>query len=234
MSASHKELLAQLELKLGYKFKSEDLLLASVTHKSFANENIEVTEDNQRLEFLGDAVLGLVVAEALMEKLPQASEGELTPRRAALVNEVGLAALARRFDLGLFLRLGKGEEKNEGRGRPSILADAVESVIGAVYLDGGYDSARDVVSTLLADGLDRVVGGRPPSESKTVLQEMLQAQNKPAPEYRVANEEGPDHEKLFHVEILEEGRVLAKGQGRSKKEAEKAAATAALKSMEEE
>lgn len=217
-----------------YQFRNDELALLALTHKSYANENLSATEDNQRLEFLGDAVLGLVVAEALMERLPTAPEGQLTPMRAALVKESTLADIARRIKLGDLLRLGKGEEMNNGRDRSSILADAVEAVVGAVYLDGGYAASREAVLELLGDLLDQVAFGAYPDDPKTALQEILQANSANVPRYRVVDEEGPDHAKVFEVEISVDDKVLARGRGRSKKQAEKDAARRALKVVEKE
>ncbi len=218
--------------KLNYVFSDSKLLMQALTHKSFANENSGKGEDNQRLEFLGDAVLGLVVAEALMERLPGATEGLLTPRRAALVNESSLAELARQISLGEIIRLGHGEEKNNGRDRPSILADAVEAVVGAVYLDGGYEVSKTFLLNWLKPMLEQVVSGAFPDEAKTALQEVLQGRNANIPRYRIVGEEGPDHAKVFEVEITVDGNVLARGRGRSKKEAEKEAARRALGALE--
>ncbi|MCP4599753.1 MAG: ribonuclease III [Proteobacteria bacterium] len=218
--------------KIGYVFSNQKLLEQALTHKSFANESSMKGEDNQRLEFLGDAVLGLVVAEALMVRLPDVSEGQLTPRRAALVNEASLAEFARNVDLGDILRLGRGEEKNNGRDRSSILADAVEAVVGAVYLDGGHDASKDVVLRWFGSKLEQIVDGERPDDAKTALQEALQAKSACIPRYRTVSEKGPDHAKVFEVEISIGDDVLARGCGRSKKEAEKDAARRALSTVE--
>jgi ribonuclease-3 len=217
--------------KIGYFFENPDLLTCALTHRSFANESADGIEDNQRLEFLGDAVLGLVVAEALMDRLPEAPEGILTKSRAALVNESILAELARDIDLGEALKLGRGEEISDGRNRSSTLCDAVEAVLGAVYLDGGFLAAKDVVVRWLGERLDEVADGVDVRDAKGALQEKLQADNRAGPVYNIVNEAGPDHAKTFEVEILVNGAVLAKGSGRSKKEAEKDAASRALKEM---
>ncbi|MDD5305682.1 MAG: ribonuclease III [Deltaproteobacteria bacterium] len=214
--------------RLGHTFADVRLLAEALTHRSFVNEHPDRSAHNERLEFLGDAVLDLIVAEALMERCPGASEGELTRRRAALVNEAGLADMARRVNLGAALRLGKGEEKTSGRDRSSILSDAVEAVLGAVYLDAGYEAARRVALAWLGPALDPVVEGDLPGDAKTSLQEVLQAGAGRGPMYRVVSEEGPDHDKVFEVEIVAGGEVLARGRGRSKKEAEKDAAARAL------
>lgn len=217
---------------IGYRFQNEELAIRALTHKSYANENQSANEDNQRLEFLGDAVLGLVVAEALMERLPKANEGQMTPMRAALVKESTLAEIARNIQLGVLMRFGKGEEKNNGRDRHSILADALEAVVGAVYLDGGYAASRDAVLVLLGDLLEEVAEGLYPDDAKTALQEILQANSANVPRYHVVDEQGPDHAKVFEVEISVDDKALARGRGRSKKEAEKDAARRALKVVE--
>lgn len=214
--------------KLGHEFQDLRLAREALTHKSFANEQVEPLADNQRLEFLGDAVLGLVVAEALMELMPGASEGELTPRRAALVNENTLAEIAAEMDLGAALLLGRGEEMSQGRRRPSILADAVESLVGAVYLDGGLLAARLVALRLLETRLLQVTEGKLLGDPKTELQEQLQGSGCEPPTYRIADTRGPDHDREYEVEIVSDGVVLALGVGKSKKEAEKRAAQAAL------
>jgi ribonuclease III len=221
-----------LAARLGHDFGQPRLLAAALTHRSFVNEHPDESAHNERLEFLGDAVLDLIVAEALMERCPRASEGELTRRRAALVNEAGLADMARRLDLGAALRLGKGEEKTSGRDRSSILADAMEAVLGAVHADAGYEAARKVALACLGPVLGPVIEGDLPDDAKTFIQEVLQADGE-GPTYRVVSEEGPEHEKTFEVEIVAGGRVLARGRGRSKKEAEKDAAARALAAREE-
>lgn len=221
----------QLEAALQYTFNNPSLLVSALTHKSFANEMPGKVEDNQRLEFLGDAVLGVVAAEVLMERLPDAPEGILTQRRAALVNEGSLAELARDIHLGSALRLGRGEELSNGRDRSSTLCDAVESVFGAVFLDGGFDAARLVIRGLIAEKITELVGGSHLGDAKGALQEILQAENRSGPNYRLVAEEGPDHAKVFEVEISVDGRQIAVGRGRSKKEAEKDAALQALKEV---
>jgi ribonuclease-3 len=218
---------------LGYEFSKEELLIRALTHTSFVNENPGEKYDNQRLEFLGDAIIGLTIAETLMERLPDATEGQLTPRRSALVREKTLAELARRIDLGNLLRLGHGEDMNNGRDRSSILADAVEALIGAIHLEGGYEASRAATLKWFGGMLDEIVDGARPDDVKSSLQEALQAYSKEVPTYRVVREEGPDHAKVFEVEISVDGEVLACGRGKSKKAAEKDAAKRALGAMEE-
>ena len=229
----HDEHLERLEAALQYKFKDRSALVCAVTHKSYSNETPGRPEDNQRLEFLGDAVLGVAAAEALMARLPDATEGVLTQRRASLVNEGSLADLAREIDLGSALLLGRGEEMSNGRDRSSTLCDAVESVLGAVFLDGGFDEARRVILRLIENRLEELVEGTHMGDAKGMLQERLQAADRPSPGYRLIKEEGPDHAKIFEVEITVDGAVLAVGRGRSKKEAEKEAALEALKEVGE-
>ncbi|MBI2374927.1 MAG: ribonuclease III [Deltaproteobacteria bacterium] len=209
---------------LGHQFKDEALLLNAVTHSSYVNEVSGV--DNQRLEFLGDAVIALVVSSELMRRHPEAREGALTRMRASVVNESGLASVAERMGLGEALRLGRGEEASGGRERPSILADAFEAVIAAVYLDAGFEIASEVLLSLL----------ELPDESlrhpKTELNERIQARLRLPPTYRVVEESGPDHQKEFTVEIVLGERVLARGSGRTKKEAQQRAAKTCIEQLE--
>jgi ribonuclease-3 len=185
-------------------------------------------DDNEKLEFLGDAVLTLVVSESLLSNFPAWREGQLSKARASLVNAGALAEVARRLDLGAHLRLGRGEEKTGGREKPALLADAYEAVVAAIYLDGGLDAARGFIRTSLLDvALDQngqrgARLGEPDHKSR--LQELLQAQGWPAAEYRVVTESGPDHRKMFEVEARVAGRAAAVGSGLNKKEAEQAAA----------
>jgi ribonuclease-3 len=203
----------------GYDFTDPALLETALTHKSYANER-QGTAHNERLEFLGDAVLGFLAAERLFHENPGMAEGELTKLRAGYVCEKSLAAASRRLGLGKYLRLGKGERAEGGGARDSILADAFEAVLAAIYLDGGMEPCRVLVNN--------EVLGRPPQgpvrDAKSRLQEILQGRGKPAPEYRTVSESGPDHRKSFVVEALIEGSSVSSGEGRSKKEAEMIAA----------
>jgi ribonuclease-3 len=223
----------QMAERLGHRFTDSELLREALVHRSFLNEHPDEPGHNERLEFLGDAVLDLVVAEALMQRLPESAEGQLTRRRAAVVDEAGLARTARRLDLGSVLLLGRGEELNNGRERSSILADAVEALIGAIYLDAGFDAARSAALDWLGPVLDEAAGEAAPGDPKTALQERLQSSGQGAPRYRVTAEHGPDHAKVFEVELSAGGAVLARGSGSSKKEAEKDAASRALAATEE-
>jgi ribonuclease III len=217
-----------LEQRLDYHFKSAELLRTALTHKSFVNENPALLrEDNERLEFLGDAVLDLAVGHLLMERFPVRSEGDLSKRRASIVNEQGLYEVASRLALGDWLFLGRGEEQTGGRKKASLLADACEAVLAAVYLDGGFDAAFHVITRLFEERLAAIekAGGE---DFKTQLQEVVQARLRQVPRYTVVGESGPDHEKVFEVAVLVGGQELARASGRSKKEAEQRAAHLAL------
>jgi ribonuclease III len=222
---------ARIQQVIEYTFKEIALLETALTHKSYTNENPGTLEDNQRLEFLGDAVLGLVMAETLMTRLESEPEGALTQWRASLVNEGSLAEMARSISLGDALRLGHGEMMTNGQDRSSTLADAMESLIGAVYLDGGFEEARRVVLILWQDRLEGVTQSTIPMDAKGALQEILQARQEPSPYYHLIKEEGPDHAKVFEVAISHKDRIIAVGRGRSKKEAEKRAAKKALREV---
>ena len=212
----------ELERKLGYRFRSGALLAEALRHSSYANEHRGAESvSNERLEFLGDSVLGFVTAEYLFARHPDSPEGELTRIRAALVCEESLHEVAQKLELGRYLKLGNGEEAGGGRTRPSILADATEAVIAAVYLDGG----------LLDCEREEVVEERR-RDYKTVLQELVQREPNRTLVYRMAEESGPDHDKTFTFEVLLNGAVVGRGEGHSKKEAEQMAARAALERLE--
>lgn len=214
-----------LERKLLISFPDQSLGLAALTHKSYTNEHREDSaSDNERLEFLGDAVIDLAISHRLMERFPTASEGELSKLRALIVNEEGLAKVARRLGLGDLLLLGRGEELTGGRTKNSVLADALEAVIGAVYLSSGWDKVMELVDRHFAEALQGVAEGRSGQDYKTRLQEEVQNRLRLSPKYRVISETGPDHEKVFEVEVSINSELSARGTGRSKKEAEQAAA----------
>ena len=219
-----------LEEKLGYVFQDRSLLENALTHSSCANESRGKLQSNERLEFLGDSILGMVVADHLYRNHPDLPEGELTRTRAALVCEESLVEVAAELDLGEYLRLGKGEEAGGGRHRPSIQADAVEAVLAAVYLDGGIGSARKIITRYI---LCREVEGLNSSRDyKTALQELVQRESGQVLKYRLTGEEGPDHDKRFFVEVTLNGDPIGAGTGRSKKEAEQMAAQAAIDALE--
>ena len=215
-----------LEEKLGYTFQNPALLENALTHSSCANESRGKLQSNERLEFLGDSILGMVVADHLYRNHPDLPEGELTRTRAALVCEESLVEVAAELNLGEYLRLGKGEESGGGRKRPSIQADAVEAVLAAVYLDGGIGSARKIIQRYI---LCREIEGLNSSRDyKTALQELVQRESGQVLKYRLTGEEGPDHDKRFFVEVDLNGAPLGSGKGHSKKEAEQMAAKAAI------
>jgi len=216
--------LKELEKKLGYHFENPRFLEEALTHPTYAHEHPDPElKDNQRLEFLGDAVLNLVVGHLLMRHHPDAQEGELTRMRANLVSESGLAKLAQDLNLGPYIRLGKGEMATHGQEKKSILADALEASMAALYLDGGSEKTFDIIAKLFSSML-----GNPQTDAKTDLQELTQKKYQVVPEYQVINETGPDHDKTFIVE-LNVFDVTTTGTGKSKKLAEKAAAEEALK-----
>ncbi len=219
-----------LEEKLGYTFQDPALLENALTHSSRANESRGKLASNERLEFLGDSILGMAVADHLYRNHPDLPEGELTRTRAALVCEESLVEVAQELGLGGYLRLGKGESSGGGRERPSIQADAVEAVLAAIYLDGGIGSARRFVQRFI---LSREVASlTKPLDHKTALQELVQRESGQVLQYRLVGEEGPDHDKRFFVEVLLNGAAIGSGSGRSKKEAEQMAAAAAIETLD--
>ena len=215
-----------LEEKLGYTFQDKSLLENALTHSSCANESKGRLHSNERLEFLGDSILGMVVAEHLYRNHPDLPEGELTRTRAALVCEESLVEVAHDLGLGDYLKLGKGEEAGGGRTRPSIRADAVEAVLAAVYLDGGIGSARKIIQKYI---LSREIEGlNSQRDYKTALLELVQRESGQSLKYRLTGSEGPDHDKRFFVEVDLNGQPVGAGKGHSKKEAEQMAAKAAI------
>lgn len=218
--------LKELEKKIGYDFRDFSLLKTAMMHSSYTNErHLEKYRCNERLEFLGDAVLELVSSEFLFRESPRVSEGELTKTRASMVCEPSLAMCARDIGLGDYLLLGKGEEATGGRKRDSITSDAMEALIGAIYLDGGFTSAKEFIHRfVLTDLEDKKLF----YDSKTILQEMVQADRNREISYHLVGEKGPDHNKSFSVEVLIGGDVYGAGQGRTKKAAEQQAAYEAI------
>jgi ribonuclease-3 len=222
-----------LEKRLGLKFRDPQLLRRALLHRSYLNEMPDAgLESNERLEFLGDAVLGLVVGSKLYMDYPEHSEGQLTELRVALVRRETLARVAKSLSLGEYLFLGRGEESAGGRGRPSNLSAAYEAVVGAVYVDGGIEKARRFIVRSLASELAALPKGRILADPKSRLQELLQARFQKAPVYRVLRDEGPDHSKVFTVQVWNGRKALGVGQGKSKQQAEKEAARQALKKLE--
>ena len=223
--------LLELQRRLGYRFLNEALLSHALTHSSYANEHhLKREGNNERLEFLGDAVLEMISSESLYKNHPQMPEGELTKLRASLVCEPTLAQCAKEIDLGSFLLLGKGEESTGGRERSSVLSDAFEAVIGAIYLDGGFTNAKEFVEhTVLSDVENRTLF----CDSKTILQEMIQRDHKGILSYRLLSETGPEHMKRFTVCACLDETVLAKGEGKTKKAAEQEAAYRSILKLRE-
>lgn len=223
-----------LEQALGYTFQDHRLLANAFTHRSYTNENPSLSrQDNERLEFLGDAVLQLSISDLLMRQFPDFTEGRLSKMRATLVNEQSLAALGKRFRLGDYLFLGKGEEASGGRGKTSLIADTFEAMMAAVYLDGGYLQASRLIADLFAEMILTGEGGAAPfRDYKSALQELCQSRFHETPKYQLLNEYGPDHDKTFEVELAVVESVKETGTGKSRKEAEQQAARKVLEYFE--
>ena len=218
----------ELEKKLNYTFKNSELLKNALTHSSYANENrAEGISSNERLEFLGDSVLGFVTAKHLYSMQPTLSEGKMTRLRAELVCEQSLHGVALDLDLGRYLRMGHGEEKNGGRTRPSILADAVEAVIAAMFLDGGIAAPESFIERMILS--PESIEAHHAADYKTELQELIQQKNGQVLTYAPTGESGPDHAKVFSASVSLNGEVIGEGSGRTKKEAEQAACQALKK-----
>ncbi len=221
-----------LEKKLGHSFRDRALLATALTHSSYANENRgRGGESNERLEFLGDSVLGMVVADALYRRFPELPEGRMTRLRAQLVCEESLHRVASELGLGSYVRLGRGEEHTGGRRRTSILADAVEAVIAAMYLDGGLETAKAFIERQILTALDGAGPVMRVEDCKTELQELVQRKSGQTLSYELLGESGPDHDKTFTSQVSLNGRPIGSGSGRTKKEAEQAAARAALEEL---
>ena len=230
-------LLDELEKRIGYDFVDRHLLLNALLHRSYVNENPHLQlKDNERLEFLGDAVLDLSISHLLVDRFPQYDEGKLSRLRAGIVNEQQLALVAEELKLGVALRLGKGEELSGGREKPSLLANAYEALLAAVYLDGGLKPLMNLVEAHFSrfiseeEDIPQVLG----KDFKTRLQEVLQSREKTVPHYRLEAEEGPDHNKRFRVSVWLKDQLLALGSGPTKKSAQQQAAGRALKLLEGE
>jgi ribonuclease-3 len=225
-----------LEERIRYRFADRGLLEHALTHRSRAHEDMTgVVADNESLEFLGDAVLGFVIAELLFREYPDLDEGQKSKIKASLVSATTLAQVGERLDLGPYLLLGRGEEKTGGRKKTALLADATEAIIAAIYLDGGMEAARDLILREIwsmrtelsrAGALTALTG-----DFKSALQELLQSQDRGLPDYRIVGESGPDHRKVFDVEVSVGGAMVARAEGRSKKEAEQRAAQLALERL---
>jgi ribonuclease III len=225
-----------LQSSLGYRFQALALLEEALTHSSLVNEQKSSSpQHNERLEFLGDAVLSLVMSEYLAASLPQSSEGTLSKLKAQLVSESSLAQVARRLRLGEHLKLGRGEDRSKGREKDSLLADALEAVLAAVHLDGGFEASQTVTRHIFAEELTNIAAQQEhpgAGDYKTQFQEWCQKRHDALPRYATVRETGPDHQKLFEVELSIQGEVVGIGCGRSKKEAEQQAAKQALRQLE--
>lgn len=221
--------LAVLESQIGYRFHDRQLPRQALTHKSYSNEQLEPCRHNERLEFLGDAVLELAVSQRVYTHYPQIPEGGLTRIRSEVVSEKGLLPIARQLALGKGLLLGRGEEKSGGRKKASLLTDALEALLGAVFCDGGYPAACDVVDRLFAETIEAMAGSQYGTDYKTRLQERLQARFNRLPQYDLVQVSGPDHRRVFRMEVRFDGKVLGSGEGSSKKHAEQQAAAAAMR-----
>jgi ribonuclease-3 len=229
---TEKEHWQKLAEALKYTFQDSALLAEAMTHRSYANEHPSAgLPENERLEFLGDAVLDLVISQHLMETLPNSPEGELTRIRAEVVSLPGLARLARSLDVGSGLLLGKGEERSGGREKSSLLADALEALFGAIFTDGGFDSAKSVILPLFVPLLQQA-SNEEGQDFKSRLQEFLQATHRDLPIYKLVESVGPAHERVYHVDVLIDERPHGSGQGRTKKSAEQATVKAALAQLE--
>ncbi len=218
--------------KIGYTFKNEKLMERALTHSSYANEN--KCHDNERLEFFGDSILSVIVSEKLFKMFDSTDEGGLSKMRASLVCEQSLEKIARKIDLGNLIRLGKGEERTGGRKRPSVVSDAFEALIAAIYLDGGMEKAKEWVLNIMDDEISSIRNDNCFGDYKTHLQEILQSKGASNIEYNVLSEDGADHMKKFVVSVICNGKELGRGSGSSKKEAEQNAAKSAVKRIENE
>ena len=226
--------LSPLEARLGYTFSDKGLLRLALTHSSIAHESETSVQHNQRLEFLGDAALGLVITRELYLRFPAFGEGPLTKARAQLVNQRTLAEQGRTLGLGDYLVMSRGELSHGGRERPSALADAYEAVTGAIYLDGGYEAASQFVLRCFRDSFGEFSTLPNLSNPKGELQEILQSKSASAPHYQMTMSSGPDHDRSFECAVFHEGRELGRGQGKSKRAAESDAALAALQALKNE
>jgi ribonuclease-3 len=224
--------LSEIQRKLIYEFKNVDLLVESLRHSSFVNEHPEMDiQDNERLEFLGDAVLNLVVGHILMQRYPDLKEGDLSRMRANLVNESQFASIARKLDFGSHIQLGKGEIQSKGWDKKSILANTYEAVIAAIYLDGGFDAVFRIIDNAFSSLMDSVDRSSANHDYKSQIQELVQFKYQKIPHYTVVHESGPDHDKTFHVQ-LKVGEIQTKGVGKSKKAAEQDAARKSLEILQ--
>jgi len=219
-----------IEAKIGYTFKDSFLLTLAFVHRSYVNEHPSIKDHNERLEFLGDSILGLLISDYLYRALPDTAEGVLSNLRSKLVNASACTDYVHKLDVEEHLLLGRGERLNCGRGRDSLLANLFEAIIGAIYLDGGYNAAREFLQRHLSDEITATIQ-EPQQNSKAVLQDLCQKKFQKAPTYRILQEHGPDHKKQFLVAVYMDDNEMGTGSGPSKKDAQQAAATAALQNI---
>jgi len=220
----------EIEAKLGYKFKDRELLSLAFTHRSYLNESRDVRGHNERLEFLGDSILGLMVADYLYQHLPTTPEGELSYLRSRLVEASSCVQFVQKLDVEKYILLGKGERMNDGRGRESILADLFEAIIGAIFLDGGLEASKNFLFNKFADEIDTTLK-TPLRNWKAMLQDYSQKKYHMPPVYEVVDQSGPDHSKIFKICVIVNGKQAGIGEGSSKKEAQQAAAESALETL---
>lgn len=232
---THEELLRktpEIELRIDYTFGNKQLLILAFTHRSYCNENKNINEHNERLEFLGDSILNLLIADYLYRYLPKTPEGELSYLRSRLVEASSCVLYVQKLELEAYLLLGKGERMNDGRGRDTILADLFEAIIGAIYIDSGLQAAKKFLFKNFSAEIDKILK-TPVKNFKAQLQDLIQKKFKEAPLYEVLNESGPDHSKHFEVRVSIQGKELGVGKGSSKKEAQQDAAEKAMKALDE-
>ncbi len=233
LPASERKLLKELENEIRYCFKDSKLLKQSLSHKSYVNENrLDEFDHNERLEFLGDAVLELGISDLLMKIFPTSHEGEMSKLRASIVNEQALSEIARVLNIGKYMFLGKGEEQCDGREKNSLLADALEALFGAIYLDSGFKQVYEIINYLFLPIIDLATREDINRDFKTKLQEEVQNRLKISPQYRLINELGPDHDKTFEIQLFIAGKKVGEGIGKSKKQAEQDAAQDALTNLD--
>jgi ribonuclease III len=225
--------LDQFEERLHYRFRDRCLLDTALTHRSFINENpLPARQDNERMEFLGDAVLELCVSDMLMKKFPDYTEGQLSQLRASIVNEQPLAEVAKNFSIGDYLLLGKGEESSGGRSKPSLLSNTFEALLAAIYLDSGFEQVSEFIRRLLSPLMNEGQRTLIYRDYKTAVQQITQNRFKETPRYTLIREYGPDHDKTFEIELSIADRITTSGAGKNKKEAEQRAAEKALQELE--
>jgi len=234
VSAERRKELALFQKQAKIRFKSVELLNLAFSHRSFANEQGGAVDNNEKLEFFGDSVLGLVVSEYLLEVIPDRTEGDMAKVKSFVVSEDSLEGIARALRLDNFILIGRGEEYSGGRSKKAILADALEAIIGAYYLDSGFAAAQRFVERLLVPEIDKVREDRHAKDYKTLLQEHVQKRMKTYPHYRVIQKTGPDHDRTFQIEVRINDRTYGPGRGKNKKEAEQDAARVAWTAIQKE